>query len=252
MGKAASRITRPKAVPPLRDGDRMDADEFLRRYAADKVVHTAELLKGVVHVTRRRESRNGEEMIVPPISAGGHGTPSNRITTWATVYSAYTPGVESSGSVTTILPSNATGLEPDGILRVLPENGGRSALGPDDYIRGVPELLVEVSYSSAGRDLGKKYEAFEADGVPEYLVWRTDVGEVHWFALKGKKYAALTPDADGTLRSGVFPGLWLDVAALLAGDMAKVLATLQQGLASPEHAAFVAKLHKAAGKRKRK
>jgi hypothetical protein len=41
------------------------------------------------------------------------------------------------------------------------------------------------------------------------------------------------------------------VPALLAGEMAKVLATLQKGLASPEHAAFVAKLQKAAKKRKK-
>ena len=49
-------------------------------------------------------------------------------------------------------------------------------------------------------------------------------------------------DRDGLYRSKVFPGLWLDPAALLRGDLAGVLATLDRGLASPEHAAFVAKL----------
>lgn len=42
------------------------------------------------------------------------------------------------------------------------------------------------------------------------------------------------------IKSQVYPGLWLDVAALLSGDMAKVLTVLQQGLSSPEHANFVA------------
>jgi hypothetical protein len=44
------------------------------------------------------------------------------------------------------------------------------------------------------------------------------------------------------LRSEVFPGLWLDVPALLADDLAKVLATLQQGITSDEHSAFVERL----------
>jgi len=44
------------------------------------------------------------------------------------------------------------------------------------------------------------------------------------------------------IRSDVFPGLWLDVPALLKGDLARVLATLQRGLRSVEHAEFVTEL----------
>jgi hypothetical protein len=44
------------------------------------------------------------------------------------------------------------------------------------------------------------------------------------------------------LRSEVFPGLWLDATALVNDDMSRVLAVLQQGLATPEHTAFVARL----------
>ena len=44
-------------------------------------------------------------------------------------------------------------------------------------------------------------------------------------------------------------GLWLDPAALLRGDLMAVFQIVQQGLASPEHAAFVTKLQQeAAGK----
>ena len=113
-------------------------------------------------------------------------------------------------------------------------------------------MLAEISFTSGSRDFGKKFDSYQADGVPEYLVWRTGEKEVHWFALKRKKYVALKPHADGTLRSETFPGLWLDVPALLAGDLAKLLATLQQGITSPEHATFVAKLQKAAAKKKKK
>jgi len=65
--------------------------------------------------------------------------------------------------------------------------------------------------------------------VREYLVWRVLEQAVDWFVLRAGQYERLVPDAQGVLRSEVFPGLWL--------------ATVHHGLASPEHAAFVARLH---------
>ena len=61
--------------------------------------------------------------------------------------------------------------------------------------------------------------------------------------LKRRKYVRLPLDENGVYRSMVYPGLWLDPAALIRGDMPAVQAALQLGLASPEHAAFVAKLN---------
>ena len=58
----------------------------------------------------------------------------------------------------------------------------------------------------------------------------------------------LKPDADGLIRSEVFPGLWLHVEALLQGNLAEVLSALQQGIASPEHAAFVDRLGRCGNK----
>jgi len=43
----------------------------------------------------------------------------------------------------------------------------------------------------------------------------------------------------------VFPGLWLDVEALLKDDMPGVLFRLQHGLATSEHADFVKRLSEA-------
>jgi hypothetical protein len=40
----------------------------------------------------------------------------------------------------------------------------------------------------------------------------------------------------------VFPGLWLDPAALLAVNGAKLLETLDRGINDPQHAAFVERL----------
>jgi hypothetical protein len=48
-------------------------------------------------------------------------------------------------------------------------------------------------------------------------------------------------------KSRIFAGLWLDGPALLARDSARLLATVQQGLATKEHAAFVRRLQEKRG-----
>jgi Uma2 family endonuclease len=245
MGKSAARVTKP--IPPLRDGDRMDADEFIRRYAADKTVARAELIQGVVYVNARTDPDDPPGGEMPPISSAGHGVPHIRIGMWLAVYEAHTPGVEASNP-TTVQATEEDRPEPDALLRILPECGGATTRDKNDYLVGAPELIVEVSRASAGHDLGPRRRAYLKSGVKEYIVWRTEDALVEWFVLRRKQYELLTPDANGVLRSSTFPGLRLDVPALLAGELATVLKTLQNGTASPEHAAFVAKLRKAAGK----
>ena len=60
--------------------------------------------------------------------------------------------------------------------------------------------------------------------------------------LADDKYRRLEPDAAGVLHSTAFPGLRLAAGALLAGDIATVLAELRRDLDSDEHAAFVKRL----------
>lgn len=52
------------------------------------------------------------------------------------------------------------------------------------------------------------------------------------------------PETHGVFRSRTFPGLWLDVPALLAMQSAKVLDCLDRGVAAEEHAAFATRLKK--------
>jgi Uma2 family endonuclease len=75
--------------------------------------------------------------------------------------------------------------------------------------------------------------------VQEYLVWSVLDRELYWYRLQDERYVAQHPDADGIIESSIFPGLRLNVAALLNGDLAQVLADLQEGLNSAGHAAFV-------------
>jgi hypothetical protein len=94
-------------------------------------------------------------------------------------------------------------------------------------------------------DLHLKLHVYRRNRVREYLVWRVLDQAIDWFTLRNDQYERLTLDAEGAYRSVIFPGLWLDPAALTRGEMARVLHVLQQGLASPEHAAFVGQLESA-------
>jgi Uma2 family endonuclease len=155
------------------------------------------------------------------------------------VYRAATPGTTSVGNTTVRLDLDNE-PQPDVLLRIA--RGGTSRISDDGYVEGPPELVVETSASSASYDLHDKLRGYRRNGVQEYIVRRVLDGAIDWLALREGMYLRLEPDDEGILRSEVFPGLWLDFPALLSGDLAKVLATLQQGLASPEHAAFVERL----------
>src|SRR5581483_11964724 len=94
----------------------------------------------------------------------------------------------------------------------------------DDFVEKGPELVGEIAASSASFDLHTKLQVYRRNNVREYVVWRVLDQQFDWFVLRSGEYQRLSPGPDGVLRSEVFPGLWLDPAALLAGDMQRVLA----------------------------
>jgi len=110
-----------------------------------------------------------------------------------------------------------------------------------------PWPIGPCSRSSGWCIIHDKLEAYQRNGVREYIVWRVYDRQVDWFVLREAQYGRLSPANDGILRSTVFAGLWLDPAALLSGDFAKLLDVLEQGLSSAEHAEFKADLQRAGG-----
>jgi hypothetical protein len=66
--------------------------------------------------------------------------------------------------------------------------------------------------------------------------------QIDWYVLREGRFEPVASGPDGILRSTVFPGLYLDPAAMLRGDLAAVFTVVQQGLNTPEHADFVARL----------
>ena len=220
----------PSQPPPLENGESLNATEFLRRYEAMPESTKAQLIQGTV-------------FIMSPVSLD-HGEPDNLLQMWLGVYAVSTPGVKSATNTTTKLSADDV-PQPDGLLRILPEYGGQSQSGK--YLLGAPELGVEIAVSSTSIDANAKKTSYRRAGMKEYLVWRTRQGQIDWWQLVDDDYQLIEPDENGVLKSRVFPGLWLDPKALLEDDGARLLAVLNEGLASTDHTAFVEKLQKTRG-----
>ncbi|HFD38222.1 MAG TPA: Uma2 family endonuclease, partial [Anaerolineae bacterium] len=131
--------------PPLVHGDRLTRYEFERRYRAMPHVKEAELIEGVVYTPTPVSNRHSQ----------AHG----QITTWLGIYCAATPGVHLNDNATVRLDLDNE-PQPDALLRLDETLGGRSRIGPDDYIEGAPELIAEIAASSASYDLHDKMNAY--------------------------------------------------------------------------------------------
>jgi Uma2 family endonuclease len=225
----------PKKTPPLESGDRLTREEFERRFDATPGLTRAELIEGIVYMP-------------PPASFREHSEPNAHLVGLLTAYAAATPHVliGTAGSLR-LGPRNMP--QPDAHLMIAAEAGGQACIDQDDYVAGAPELVAEVAASSASYDLHDKKDVYRRSGVREYVVWRTYDAAIDYFVLRGDRYVRLAADADGTCRSRAFPGLWLAARPLLAGDLAAALARVQEGIASPAHAAFAERLQKRAATR---
>ncbi len=215
-----------EALPLLKAGDRLGRDEFMRRWEAHPSLKQAELIRGVVHMAS-------------PLSVD-HGDLDGVVAGWLGSYAGATPGCRLSINNTWLMTEDSA-PQPDTSLRILPEFGGRSRL-EGRYTAGAPEFLCEISLSSSAYDLDEKLALYQEVGVQEYLAVLVQEGEVRWHRLNGDRFEVVPLPADGIYRSEVFPGLWLDAAAVLVVDLTRVLAVLKESLASPAHAEFVAQL----------
>lgn len=221
-------IIEQEIIPELENGDRLTRAEFERRYDAMPDLKKAELINGVVYMGS-------------PVQHKKHSRPHSKSVAWLVVYNAATPGTDS-GDNGSVRLDDENMPQPDAMLRLESEYGGLSEIDEDDYLAGPPELALEVASSSAAYDLHDKKETYAMHGVLEYIVWRIKDRQIDWFRLENNQYVRVAPNENGVIESTVFPGLRLAVPAMLAGDMAAVLAELQKGLDSDEHKAFVKKL----------
>ncbi|QDT66754.1 Uma2 family endonuclease [Calycomorphotria hydatis] len=210
------------AMADLKSGDHLTREEFHSRYEQTPEGFHAELIKGIVYVQS-------------PVSAT-HGEPHSMVSGWLFNYVAKTPGIRSYSDSTVFLDPISE-PQPDVCLCV---EGGNSRLverinekgQKRIYIEGPPELVVEVAVSSADIDLYEKKEDYERAGVLEYVLMVLDDSKVHWWHRDAStgKFGDIDADGEGVFRSREHDGLWLNTKALLAGDVAGVITTLEQGL----------------------
>jgi Uma2 family endonuclease len=217
-------------VPPLVDGERLTRAEFHRRYEAMPELKKAELIEGVVHMPS-------------PVRYPQHSEPHATLIGWLFTYRFNTPGVDTGGDPT-LTPGHDAEVQPDGVLRISSAAGGQSRIDTDGYLEGSPELVAEVAVSSARIDRNEKLRTYQQGGVREYILWRVLDRVVDWFVLREGVFVPLPAQPDGTYHSEVFPGLWLDPVALANQELPRLMAVLAEGVASAEHAAFVAELQR--------
>jgi Uma2 family endonuclease len=228
VAESTSDASGRNGTPPLENGDRLTRQEFERRYEAMIRVKKAELIEGVVYMASPARFRS-------------HGQPHGLMVGWVMNYSVATPGTgfADNGSVRLDADNEP---QPDVLLRIEDEFGGTGSIDEEDFLAGPPELIIEVAASSASIDAGIKKQVYRRNGVQEYLLWRVLNEQFDWWGLVDGEYRSLPRDPSGITESKVFPGLRLNIPALLKGNFKAVLDELQKGLKSQAHQEFIAAL----------
>lgn len=212
------------AIPLLENGDRLSREEFHRRYKAMPENVKAELIKGIVYMAS-------------PVRVKKHGKPHANMMGFLSYYRMSTNGLDLLDNATYIA-SDIYEPQPDAVLRIEEDYGGKSWVNEDDYLEGAPELIVEISASTASYDLHDKLELYEQKGVQEYIVWRVLDNQIDWFNLEKGKYQKLSANKQVIIESKVFAGLRLNIKAMLEENLQQVLADLKRGLKSKKYKEF--------------
>ena len=218
----------PSKIPPLRNGDRLTAPEYLRRYEAMPEHVKAELIDGRVYIVNDMAS---------PVSLDEHASPVLDLGYWISTYRELTPGLRTGADATVELDLRNL-PQPDLLMLIPHDKGGQARTGVTRYVTGAPELVCEIAASTVNYDLHEKLETYRRNRVREYVVWRTEDREIDYFVLRDGNYERRHPGDDGLYRSEVFPGLWLDPEAVFRSDLTGIANAVRKGCATPEHAAF--------------
>ena len=201
------------SLPDLHNGDRMTREEFLRRWEKVPELKHAELIKGVVYL--------GSSVSI------AHGSYHALFGAWLGHY-AYTVGQNFEIMSNTTLPFGDSSFQPD--VAMLAQRQGRTGT---TYLEELPDLVVEISYSSQSYDLGPKLAADRSAGLREYITVLLQEQRVEWRVLSGTRCRLLHSGKDGICvpRTSKDCG-WLDTGALFpTADRQRLFAAIDRGLA---------------------
>ena len=203
-------------APELENGDRLTRAEFERRYEAMPHLKKAELIEGVVHMPS-------------PVRQQRHSRPHHSPLDLAGYYEASTPGVEAgdNGSIRLDLDNEP---QPDAYLFIDPRV---RRPGPDQrgrLLEGAPELVAEVATSSVSYDLGTSSRPIAATASAN--TWS---GACSTARLTGSCSARAATSRWRCRRRhlpqhGLSRSLARPCRRSWSGDLARVLAVVQEGL----------------------
>jgi Uma2 family endonuclease len=99
----------------------------------------------------------------------------------------------------------------------------------DTEINGAPDLIIEVvSPDSVSRDWVDKRDDYQRAGAREYWIVDPRHEQFAAYALHGKTYRAIHPDAQGRVPSRVLKGLYIRPAWLWRSPLPKVATVLKE------------------------
>lgn len=226
MSSAAAQYE--AGILPLIRGERLTRGEFERRFDGLTGPIRAELIEGVVRLR-------------PPVRWHNGACPTADVIGWLGCYAAATRGTDV-GAHPSVRLDAMNEPQPTAAMILSAGVGGQTRVSPDGFLEGGPELVAEVAAETDSIDLQTGFRVYGRNNVRECILWSLRDAAIDWFVLRNDRYNPLPLGTDGAYRSETFSGLWLNAAALVRNDIPAVLQTLQQGLGSPEHAAFISQL----------
>ncbi len=167
---------------------------------------------------RKVQLINGIVRMPSPVRLKGHERENCTMNGLMFAYCARVNGVEPLGSCTIRLNS-LNEVQPDFGVRIM--EGGLSKI-EDGYVVGPVELVGEVSNSSVRRDMTSKFEAYRASGCKEYINWKVEERKIVLYKLVSGNYEEIAP-VDGVLKSEQFPGLVIDIRAVLTNNCGQAM-----------------------------
>ena len=177
---------------------------------------------------RKVQLINGVVRIPSPVRIDSHDRQNCIMIGLMFVYCTRVNSVEPLGSCTIRLNS-LNEVQPDFGLRI--EEGGLSKV-EDGYVVGPVELVGDISNSSVRSDTASKLEAYRASGCMEYIVWKPAENKIVWYKLVSGNYEEIVP-LDGILKSEQFPGLHIDVHAVLTNNRRQAMDRLLSAIDDP-------------------
>ncbi|MEM7387607.1 MAG: hypothetical protein AAF514_21950 [Verrucomicrobiota bacterium] len=155
-------------------------------------------------------------------------------------YRLFTPGIYVCVHASVEL-EEGTRLVP-GLVAMVNHGRLKQCEATEDGFVGPPNFVLDVFKESEMEDYEKRWAAFAAGGVIEYVaVTEAPSGEVRclWNRHDGASFERIDPDEDGVIKSKALPGLWFYSEKLQDRDWWAIGDLIDRGISRLGHHEFM-------------